>query len=123
MTPERLEELRRQRALVQQHLNWLDQEISENQVTETSAPAAPVSDSPESSPKVEASDLAEISHYTPDPQSAGQDARKGCLMLFLLIIAVMALILCGIYFWKYRDRPLFLPSSDSAQVSTYFTAS
>ncbi len=52
----------------------------------------------------------------PDPLSSSTEAKRGCLILFFVIVGLLAATLVGIYFWKYRDRPLLFPEK-SAEAS------
>jgi hypothetical protein len=103
---DRLTELRRQRALLQQHADWLDREIA------ACLPAAPrpTAAVPQPANPVARPETPAVTEelYTPDPVSAGAQARRGCL----LTVAVAALLFFAlgatIYFVYYRDRPLLM---------------
>lgn len=109
MSPEKLAQLRRQRALVQQHLDWLDAEIA----SFASKQISPPEHKPTSAAALDQIDSVEVEGEMPDPQpdplTASTDAKRGCLILFFIVIGFIALTLIGIYFWKYRDRPLLFP--------------
>lgn len=114
MNPERLQELLRQRALVQQQLEWLDREIAatgDAYPPSSPAPAATASRAVSSTPP-------EVSfpEYQPDPEGARQAARRGCFIMAAIILALLAASLVAIYYWRYRDRPLFLPAARSTQL-------
>jgi hypothetical protein len=104
MTPAQLNELRRQRALVQQHLDWLDREI-------TGAAPPPALPPPDPTPPVPTA--APV--YEPDPVGASQAARRGCLLYAALTLALLAAALVALYFWRYRDRPLLFAPAKAAQ--------
>jgi hypothetical protein len=116
--PERLAELRRQRALIAEHLAWLDREIA----TSSSASAVPAAATPApaaldpgamlaadaaakgtasakpSSPSVE-DELA--AKHLPPPRQQGdirQDVRRGCLLYFG-IAAFLVAGLCALLIW------------------------
>ena len=116
MSLEKLAQLRRQRELVQQHLDWLDGEIagsSEEQPPQhgREAPLSPALDQVDPSE----SDL-EAPVLKPDTLASSGEAKRGCLILFFIVISVLAATLVGIYFWKYSDRHLIFPEK-AAEVS------
>lgn len=109
MSPDRLHELRRQRALVSQHLDWLDREIA------AADPPAP----PPATAPLETVPLAAMSvpEYIPDPEGAGRATRRGCLLYAALAFVLFFALLATIYFWRYRDRPLFFAPTSSLNVA------
>jgi len=103
---ERLAELQRQRALVRDHLAWLDGEIA----SATGAlPAA--SPNPVAPPPSAAAEPALF--YEPDPVSAQLSARRGCFLYFAAAVFLFVLALGAIYFLRYRDHPLLFSTHDS----------
>jgi hypothetical protein len=102
---DRLQKLLRQRALLQEHLAWLNQEISEvegipslpitaDRTAQTVAPPAPSA--------VKTSDEAQkiLSQFQKDASVMKTDTRRGCLILFSLAMAFFALALfIGYYFY------------------------
>ncbi len=109
MSPEKLAQLRRQRELVKQHLDWLDAEIALHSGEKPTplnrqTPAAPALD-PVDPTSAEIDDPL-LQH---DPLSSSTEAKRGCLILFCVAFGLLAAILAGIYFWKYSDRPLLFP--------------
>lgn len=105
MKPPRLAELQRQRELVREHLAWLDREIAAalartpDEISLPTSPAAATSD-----PLVAA--LHPSLSAQPDPASVAAAARRGCFIFAALAALLFATALAGIYFMKYRDRPL-----------------
>ena len=101
---DRLADLRRQRALVQEQLAWIDREIAAlGHAAPPPAPrVAPASTltPPADLPPSEAAD------YQPDPVAAHSAARRGCLMYTVIALVVFAGVLAAIYFYAYRDHPL-----------------
>ena len=125
---DRLSELARQRALVSEHLTWLDREIADETVKRLvpNHPGASVSPAPiqptsvataslatttpaaqsaspaaksVSTPAAGAPDTAEIlDQYRVAPSSVKQDVRKGCLLYFAAAFVVLALIVAILYF-------------------------
>lgn len=105
--PDRLTELRRQRALVRDHLDWLDREIAAAEPTAaqgTAPVAAPppppvfVTQDPVAPPATDA--------YSPDPAATQQEVKRGCLLWLVAGFVLFAAILAAIYFFAYGDRPL-----------------
>ncbi len=104
--PDRLDDLRRQRALVQEQLAWLDREIAS--LKQPSPPSTPVADAPGSRLVPPPVDPAfEVPNYEPDPMSAQRDTRRGCLLLAALVLVLLAGAAVAIYFLGYRDHPVF----------------
>ena len=128
--PDRLDELRKQRALVQQHLTWLDHEIAAVTVTRltlppfamrssgTRPPISPTATTPSvplggAKPVV----VPELSEFQVNPDEVQGDTRKGCIMYAALAFLVLVLILVVIYFVGYRDNPvLFVPDKADSKV-------
>ena len=121
---DRLEELRKQRALVQQHLTWLDHEIAAMTVTRltlppfamrsgTRPPVAPTATTPAvpvAGGPAAGMPIPELADFQVDPDNVHVDTRRGCIMYAAIAQIVMALICGVIYFVGYRDRPvLFVP--------------
>ena len=124
---DRLSELARQRALLSEHLAWLDREIADEtvkrliptqpSVPSTSAPVAsataptappvkttPVAPSPSESAATGASsspgadDGREIlEQYRVTPTSVKQDVRKGCLLYFAAAFLLLGLVVAILY--------------------------
>jgi len=123
---DRLEELRKQRALVQQHLTWLDHEIAAVTVTRltlppfamrgNTRPPVPSATTP-ATPKsgatrapMSASSIPELAEFQVDPDDVHGDTRRGCIIYSAIAFLVLVLIMGVIYFVGYRDRPvLFVP--------------
>jgi hypothetical protein len=109
---DRLEELRRQRALVQQHLEWLDREIAaeagKTQRAETGAKLAAVVTSPAkltappAAPGIapQANPDAEkiLDEYRVAPASLHSDVRKGCFLYFGAALAIFFGVVAILYF-------------------------
>ena len=126
---DRLEELRRQRALVQTHLDWLDREIAAHAPPpETTPPVpreapvrAPVytlrhsaaailahAAAPASAPvasRSAASADAILDEYRVPPDTLKTDVRKGCFLYFFVALAVVAVVVTGLYFALSARHP------------------
>lgn len=110
---DRLAELRRQRALVQQHLDWLDREIAAEAAKSAassappavSASAAALAPAPATSP-LPSPDTGEVApdvdrllaEYRVAPASLHTDVRKGCLIYFAAAFALLAGVVAILYF-------------------------
>jgi|ETNmetMinimDraft_22_1059887.scaffolds.fasta_scaffold01830_5 hypothetical protein len=125
MANDRLKELLRQRALLEEHLEWLESEINAIQSETIETPAAASSQSSaipanrlskhiepdpgfSPSPPIEeagdpdnaqvVSDLYE--ELGPETQNSVNDARRGCMTLFALGFIALAVIGLWVW-WKY----------------------
>ena len=111
---DRLDELRKQRALVQQHLTWLDHEIAAVTVNRLTLPPFAIRQGtrgPIPVPPAGAVPIPELSEFQVDPTDVQVDTRKGCILYAGLAFLVLILILVAIYFLGYRDNPvLFAPA-------------
>jgi hypothetical protein len=117
MSADRLAELLRQRALMQEHLDWLEREIAANQPSARSEPqqttirvasqAIPLAgairpavnmarSSVEAGAKADVDAL--LDEYRVRPETLKQDVRKGCLLYFAGAFVVLGLIVFGLYF-------------------------
>ncbi|MBL9186417.1 MAG: hypothetical protein JNK23_02970 [Opitutaceae bacterium] len=102
--PDRLDELRRQRALVQEHLAWLEREITATEGK--AAPNKPTVATP--LPAMRAATQASapldtrvedvLAHYRKEPATVKQDVRKGCLIYFALALFAVAAVVALFYF-------------------------
>ena len=123
---DRLRELHRQRALLQDHLAWLDREIAnagENRSPASSVPVAPVvSPAPLTVAPVAVTSNPAPAHAPPPaplgplpaadtilekyrvaPASLQQDVRKGCFLYFAAAFAVLALGVIALYYALRSD--------------------
>lgn len=106
---DRLAELQRQRALVQEHLAWLDREIAATgkglerpapaatPLTATAQPATPAAVATKPEPS-EAKIDELLAQYRSAPGAVRQDVRKGCLLYFALALVVLAASVAILYF-------------------------
>lgn len=128
--PDRLAELRRQRALIAEHLAWLDREIAAAGSASAASPEPPIASGLEaaSAPVPAELDPAAIlaaattakpvapvaaGHATEDdiaakhlptkrqPADIQQDVRRGCLLYFS-IAALLVIGLCALLVWVSR---------------------
>ena len=116
---DRLAELRRQRALILEHLAWLDREIeaaSAEKSPALSSPAAPdstpevatalvaaalkakTSAPAEEPPAVTAAAESILEEYRVPPTALQTDIRKGCFLYFAAALLAVALIVTILYF-------------------------
>ncbi|MEO5957921.1 MAG: hypothetical protein ABIZ49_12405 [Opitutaceae bacterium] len=105
--PDRLAELRRQRALVQDHLAWLDREIAATSAVRPSDPspaplrpvastAMPITANAPTENPAEAETILE--QYRVPATMMKQDVRKGCLLYFAGALALLALGVAILFF-------------------------
>ena len=110
---DRLDEFRRQRDLLREHLDWLEQEIAA--LEGTPAPAFRPAPAPRPSyterppPPLEArapvSDLdaeAILAEYRQPSVSIQKQAKFGCLLYFALALVVMAAFVTAVYLFVQR---------------------
>ncbi len=124
--PDRLSELLRQRALIQEQMAWIESEIAaasgqqrpidpaEAPNLGSPAPAKPPAVVPYPStptaaePAAPAADGAAaeeiIDQYRVAPDTLKTDLRKGCLLYFIGALALVALGVVGLYFFFQRGR-------------------
>ena len=94
---DRLQELRRQRALVEQQLAWLDREIAA--ASGGLPPPAPLQPAPPAVPTAGDSEVeALMESYRAESRSAPAAARRGCLIVFFAALALFALAVLALYF-------------------------
>jgi hypothetical protein len=122
--PDRLAELLRQRALVQEHLAWLNQQIADaaeaakGKTAEPLLPASPtlaapiptvnlprvtlptpVAASTATAPAASVADADQIlAQYKVTPVAVKEDVRKGCLLYFVAAFVLLGVGLVTLYF-------------------------
>ena len=103
---DRLQELRRQRALVQEHLVWLDREIAalSGGVRPAVPPAAPAA-SPAPAPAGDPETEALIETYRAESISSLASVRRGCFLVFFAALAVFGLAVLALYFYTRSHHP------------------
>ena len=100
---DRLEEFRRQRGLLREHLAWLDREIAA--LEGSGAPSRPVEPAQAGQPPlVQASEPisnldaeAILAEYRQPPMSIQKRAKLGCLVYFGVALALLALAIVVLY--------------------------
>ncbi len=118
---DRLTELRRQRALVQDHADWLDREIAAcvaampGPPADASLPTTSVSPSSAPVPPLEAP--PELI-YTPDPAGTRQQVKRGCFLYFFIALALLSAALFTLLYVRYRDRPMLFMAKDEPAAGT-----
>ena len=102
---DRLQKLLRQRALINEHLAWLDREIAGS---EGVPPLPPPADRPlqtvvpATAPTSNATKEAEriLGQFQKNAQVVRTDARRGCLLIFSIAMGLLALaVIVGYYFY------------------------
>lgn len=129
MPPDRLAELRRQRALVAQHLAWIDAELTAAGAGQAPSPvvepvpaasAAPSAEPPPQPPAAVPAPAAPqadpgialantradeiIEKYRATEALDPQAARRGCLTLFGAAFALAGFVLLAIYYFRYAKN-------------------
>ncbi|MBP6506943.1 MAG: hypothetical protein KA257_05205 [Opitutaceae bacterium] len=113
---DRLAELLRQRALLQQQADWLDREIAAcTAAGQPSAPApSPVVSTaavpvPAATPSPE---LEFASAYTPDPVGTQRQVKRGCFIYFCIALVLLGAALFAAFSLLYPDRPMLFMEKD-----------
>jgi len=126
--PDRLEELQHQRALIQEHLTWLEHEIAALTVTRLTRSPFPPRDAATSSAPAAANPglpvagvpVIDLPDFQVDAGSVRGDTRRGCLLYVAFAIILFGLGLIAIYYLGYRDHPvLFVPDKSEPTPVTY----
>ncbi len=107
---DRLQDLRRQRTLVQEQLAWLDREIAAAAGAAAPQPSAPPlapQNPPAAAPPAPVDQDVEaiLESYRTEASSGPADARRGCYMVFFSGLALMALVVLGWYFYTIHHLP------------------
>ena len=92
-----LDELKRQRALIAQHLDWLDRQIAAEAGSSEEPPPIAV---PE--PEVEADLHAVPAAFVAESHQRVGDARRGCMVAFGLFLLLLGIATVIVYFVGYR---------------------
>ena len=115
---DRLAQLRRQRALAQEQLEWINREIAEaeTRARENPGPTAGLSgeklgsdstvaaSTPSAAPTTpSAAEEAIIAPYRVAPEALNRDVRKGCLLYFFAALLLLAVGVAILYF-SFRAR-------------------
>jgi hypothetical protein len=120
--PDRLSELVRQRALVLEHLAWLEREIAAAQAPPSAplppsppaplpgfpippvpvaAPAAALTAPPDATPSghhLPGEPDAILEQYRVSPTAVKEDVRKGCFLYFVGAFVVVVIVIAILYF-------------------------
>ena len=106
MTP-RMEQLQRQRALLQEHLRWLESEIATETAsvlttrTATAAPAPAITAPPASAAGPAALATAPTAEVPEaDVRGIHSEVRSGCLLYFAIAFVALAAVV-GFVYWRY----------------------
>jgi hypothetical protein len=104
---DRLNELQRQRALLQEHLAWLEREIAAatgGLITPPVARPAPATPPPPPASRAHAEAAAEeiLSQYKDDTVSTESSVKRGCFLYFFLAFLLVGLGVAALYFHATR---------------------
>jgi hypothetical protein len=108
---DRLSYLQRQRALLREHLAWIDSEISRE--APTAAPAAPTADStPTKASMLSTSNAvvpeplgeadALIEKYASEERQSPDAIRRGCLYVFISAVSLLTACVIAVWLLFYR---------------------
>lgn len=104
---DRLQELLRQKALLDEHAAWLEREIAAERARAGEVPpAAAPGLSPPAAPASAVTDAeadALLDQYRSNPQSLQQEVKRGCFLYFFGALALLGLTVLAVYF-AYRSR-------------------
>ena len=105
---DRLQELLRQKALLDEHAAWLEREIAAERARTGEVPPPAARDlSPPAAPPLSAMTDAEadalLDQYRSNPQSLRQEVKRGCFLYFFGALALLGLTVLAVYF-AYRSR-------------------
>jgi len=106
--PDRLDELRRQRALVQQHLAWLDAEMARTTTAQAAESTAATSRDDttalraQSTPRAPEIDVL-LAAQSDAPTNSAAAVKRGCFIAFGLLFLLLGLAVTGLYFYS-RSR-------------------
>lgn len=104
---DRLQELLRQKALLDEHVAWLEREITAERARtgDVPPPAAPDLSTPAAPPSAttDAEADALLDQYRSNPQSLQQEVKRGCFFYFFGVLALLGLAVLAVYF-AYRSR-------------------
>ena len=110
--PDRLSELVRQRALILDHLAWLDREIASVTAKPVIPPLAPSPPSPAPPPAAIGAATVAVTATPPNvlpteeildqyrvaPAALKKDVRKGCLLYFVGAFVLLGVVVAILYF-------------------------
>ena len=104
---DRLQKLLRQRALLQEHIAWLDHEISELQdvpaLPASARPPAPVAAKTQPPSSVPSDEVEKIlSQFQSKPSDVQTDTRRGCLLMSSIGMGIFLLALAVAYYFYTR---------------------
>jgi len=105
LVSDRLNELKRQRAIAQEQLAWLDREIArESGAAAPVAPTPPAPAAPVVAPETagpahaEAEVEAMMAQYRSDPDSLQGNVKRGCFLYFFAALGLLLLAVLAFYF-------------------------
>lgn len=105
---DRLQDLRRQRTLVQEQLAWLDREIAAAAGTAVPQPSEPPlapKSPPAAAPAADQEVEALLESYRAEVRSGPADARRGCYIVFFTGLALTGLAMLSWYFYTIHHYP------------------
>ena len=95
-----LDELRRQRELQRERLEWLDREIAAQEGMLRDEPGAQPGEQP---PDVRSADEI-LDEFRQRPEAIHKRTRLGCIVYFAVFMAILALLAAGLYLRERSAR-------------------
>jgi hypothetical protein len=104
---DRLSELQRQRDLLREHLGWLEREIAAEagQPRPAPLPSEAMAPAPAYHPPLDPHEAdAILAQYSKPPTSIATQTKAGCILYFVVGIALLAIAGTAFYFLMTRMR-------------------
>jgi len=101
---DRLEELRRQRALQREHLDWIEREIAALEAAARQEPPAQPPTIPVAPGEDELQAEAILQEYVQPQASIEKRTKLGCLLYFAVALALLALGLAAVHLYSRAGR-------------------
>jgi hypothetical protein len=104
--PDRLQELLRQKTLLDEHAAWLEREIAAEKARTGGIPPPTDLSGPSGGPQPAISDAeadAMLEQYRANPQSLQHEVKRGCFLYFFGALALVGLAVLAVYL-AYRSR-------------------
>ena len=101
---DRLDELRRQRALQRDHLDWIEREIAALEEAARRTPGAEPPIVPPEARTGEHDPEAILREFVQPPASIEKRTKLGCVLYFCLLLALMALCVGALYLHARAGR-------------------
>jgi hypothetical protein len=102
---DRLSELQRQRDLLREHLAWIEREIAAEVNDGAPLPLQPIAPAPAIRAPLDPHEAdAILAQYSKPPASIATQTKAGCILYFVVGVALLAVAGTVIYFMMTRMR-------------------